>query len=601
MYEHRFTREAPDNSYLPSCTGTALTTVTVGASKRRALLYMPERARACTVAVTVLPPDGWTCEQALEQGTWRRLADEEETRDGLAVMFLEPENGGKWRLDGAPGDPEGEAAYVSAAISQVLGGCRFIHADIARFGLIGFGEGGTAAQMAAMEQPAGISSIVSVGAAPVREAFARAAGDALCEKPCFFAYPVPELGIRNRSIPMPAWIVDDPEYCAEPSGPALEYWRSTCGADAEAEKAAPDVDAYVRRSEPPYPINQEREAYRVWHSVFPGCTEKLGGSLSRRFWTEQLRRIDRHPGEPEGDLRIHRDPVRDCGAEYHYQRVGGWMREWFTYVPERVRRCPERPAPLVVAIHGYGCSGEFYFNCSQWFKVADKRGFILVCPSGVNGGKYKLPTGETAAMAPSWNQIADPDLPDEFVFFRELVELTGREHAVDRSRVYATGHSNGSTTTHSLGLALPDVFAAIGCVGGAIPVIFRCVLERPEITGRPDMKVPVWIFGGEKEEDIMPAFPADGNTTAETIGMWLKNNGMAPVSGEGWRTGWTGRGKYLDLCFSDGERPMVRYTCVRSMPHAVTTEISFRLWDEFFSKFSRGADGEPVYDHFAGL
>ena len=39
---------------------------------------------------------------------------------------------------------------------------------------------------------------------------------------------------------------------------------------------------------------------------------------------------------------------------------------------------------------------------------------------------------------------------------------------------------------------------------------------------------------------------------------------------------------------------MVGYTWVDYMPHATMPEMSFRIWEEFFSKFSR-EDGKVVY------
>ena len=59
-------------------------------------------------------------------------------------------------------------------------------------------------------------------------------------------------------------------------------------------------------------------------------------------------------------------------------------------------------------------------------------------------------------------------------------------------------------------------------------------------------------------------------------------------------------GKYLDICAAyhrnrgDGA-PMVNFTWVDYMPHATMTEMSFRIWEEFFSKFSR-VDGEIKYN-----
>ncbi len=593
MYRHFFNKENPDDPYLPSCFGTALTEVQVGSKKRRVLLYMPEKARAATVPVTVLLPDGWTVERGLAETNWARLADEDEHRDKFVVMFLEPENGGKWDLNCPYGDPEGPAAYVLAAVYEIFFYCSYVHADMSRFNLIGYGAGGTAAQMAAMAFPAQMSCLVSVGGAPVRAEYAEAAGNDACDKLAFYSFSGADKGFRNRDIPFPAWIVDDPLFSESSSAPALDYWRATVGAEEEGRPVRADVTEYRRRTPPPHPINQEQEAYVVLHSVAPGTVGNMGEHWNRRFLSQFLYRIYRIPGDPEGDLHLHRDPAEDCGAEYHYERIGGWYREWFTYVPASVKADPTRKVPLVIAIHGYGCSGSFFFNNVHWYKVAEARGFILICPSGVNGGKYKLPTGRQPAMAPSWNQVADPDLPDEFVFFRELIERTARALPVDRSRVFATGHSNGSTTSHCLGLAMPELFAGLGCIGGAIPD-FR-MLERPEFTNRPPVRMPVWIFGGSEEGDIMPAYPADGNVTARTINLWRGHDGLAPLSGEEWKRGWVHSGKFHDVIYSDDTMPIVRYTCVQDMPHAATTEMCYRLWDEFFSRLRRSERREPVY------
>ncbi len=39
---------------------------------------------------------------------------------------------------------------------------------------------------------------------------------------------------------------------------------------------------------------------------------------------------------------------------------------------------------------------------------------------------------------------------------------------------------------------------------------------------------------------------------------------------------------------------MVCYTWAGYMPHATMAEMSFRIWEEFISKFSR-VDGKPIY------
>ena len=41
---------------------------------------------------------------------------------------------------------------------------------------------------------------------------------------------------------------------------------------------------------------------------------------------------------------------------------------------------------------------------------------------------------------------------------------------------------------------------------------------------------------------------------------------------------------------------MLRYTWVKELPHATMTEMSFRIWNEFFSKIRRDVDGSIIME-----
>ena len=64
---------------------------------------------------------------------------------------------------------------------------------------------------------------------------------------------------------------------------------------------------------------------------------------------------------------------------------------------------------------------------------------------------------------------------------------------------------------------------------------------------------------------------------------------------EEFETGWTVHGRWHDLTYrrADGA-PVVNFTWVDYLPHATMTEMSFRIWEEFFSKFSR-ENGKVCY------
>ena len=338
-----------------------------------------------------------------------------------------------------------------------------------------------------------------------------------------------------------------------------------------------------------------------------GASNDYGNCVNRRIWAEFLRNVRRWMAEPGGDLRMTKDPIIDLGMEYHYEEIGGWMREYYVYVPVALRNGYEKEVPLVFAMHGYTCSGEIYIGNSEWFKVAEDNGFIVVFPSAVHG----YLTGQTsidnpAAMIssrdtalPAWNVMSSASpAPDELVFFDTMVERVCEKYKIDCGRIYATGHSMGSIMTQYLGMARPTIFAAIApCSGVLFSETNKHLPKMPAVVNRPDLALPVWMFGGEKEEWLLPAVPKTDNITGQSVHIWWDFNhmdGEKPEDFESHRMQENGRWK--DYLFEQHDIPMIRYTWVEEMPHATMTEMSYRIWDEFFSKIRRAQDGSIIYD-----
>src|SRR5438270_6657927 len=61
----------------------------------------------------------------------------------------------------------------------------------------------------------------------------------------------------------------------------------------------------------------------------------------------------------------------------------GRKREYVLYVPRSYDRA--KPTPLVISLHGAGLWGAAQKETSQWNRVADEHGFIVVYPSGEAG------------------------------------------------------------------------------------------------------------------------------------------------------------------------------------------------------------------------
>lgn len=223
---------------------------------------------------------------------------------------------------------------------------------------------------------------------------------------------------------------------------------------------------------------------------------------------------------------------------------------------------------------------------------------IVVHPTAVPG------TANTKTIAsdpdnmplPAWNFMHDlKDGPDEIAFFRTLIERVSADHKIDRTRIFATGHSHGSLMTQYLALMTGDLFAAVAPCSGVLSMAGYDLSKVPEVQNRTKRKIPVWMFGGEMEEWLLPHFPTNDNATGESIKVWRENNNILPSIPEDWDDNWTVKGRWHDYICTDPEKvPMVRFTWVEYMPHATMTEMSFRIWEEFFSKFAR-IDGEIVY------
>lgn len=588
MYTHKILDICdPKNPYAPKFSGTFELPVEYAGKKRRMLAYVPHDIRESTAGILVLGENGQTADDLLEHSGWCEIADTEECKERLIVFFLEPENGA-WNTNEAYGTPDGDVAYINAAALAAADRKLFcVHES--KFYLVGCKEGGVLANMAAAYDPAFFAGVASVGGSAVSEQYLTDCGQAYALNLDGFEDLEHRKDIHKQDIPMPAWIIDDPTVSTGTGDAILTYWRNACEAE-EGRQLSPDQYEYYRVKETPYAPNQEKEAYRVCHSSIPGASEQYAKRLQRRIWKDFLYRQRRWMSSPGGELRVTKDPVRDLGMEYHYEEFDGWMREWYVYIPQSVRQNPEKKVPLVLAMHGYTCTGEIYAGNSGWYDVADKHGFIVVFPTALHA-KVDMPEqGLMPDWAPlnAWNVFLEDDRPDELKFFSFLLDKMIAEYPVDEHRVFATGHSWGSLMTEMLALGLTERFAAVApCSGAFFGGAYEKMTSLP-YAAENGVQLPIWMFWGMNEEWLIPSEPTHENETGLTVELWLKRNGKADMIPADWaqRTN-TVNGRFKDHYFDREGTAPVQFTQVDYMPHATMPEMSFRIWEEFFSKFSR--------------
>ncbi len=158
---------------------------------------------------------------------------------------------------------------------------------------------------------------------------------------------------------------------------------------------------------------------------------------------------------------------------------------------------------------------------SGWMSLADREGFLTVYPAGTGGLAGRLLTWNSGTCCGPAQEAGSDDVG----FVRALLDDLAARTPVDRSRVYATGLSNGAMMAYRLAVEAPDVVAAIAPVAGAM------ALESFE----PARPVPILHIHSVDdpralyEGGLGPPFPftnsqVQHNPVEAVIDLWVAHN-----------------------------------------------------------------------------
>ncbi|HEU5472589.1 MAG TPA: PHB depolymerase family esterase [Actinophytocola sp.] len=118
------------------------------------------------------------------------------------------------------------------------------------------------------------------------------------------------------------------------------------------------------------------------------------------------------------------------------------------YVPDRV--AAPRP-PILVAVHYCTGSGPAFFSGTEFARLADQHGFIVIYPSATRSGNcFDVYT----------QQALRRDGGSDPVGIRSMVTYVEQRFNGDPNRVFVTGASSGGMMTNVLVANYPDVFKA---------------------------------------------------------------------------------------------------------------------------------------------
>ncbi|MGD9563134.1 MAG: PHB depolymerase family esterase [Pyrinomonadaceae bacterium] len=206
-------------------------------------------------------------------------------------------------------------------------------------------------------------------------------------------------------------------------------------------------------------------------------------------------------GQREGRLRRiieARMQANDRSAEKLSEiDVNGVKRSYILHLPPTYKK--DKPLPLVIAFHGGGGNAANMIRMSGFSEKADKENFIVVYPNGSGRFDNILLTFNAVGCC----AYAMKNKVDDVAFVSKLIDKLTAEYAVDKTRVYLTGFSNGALISHYLAAKLSDKIAAAAPVAGSI------FASSP----RPNGKVAILIIHGTADT----ALPYDGGMSERAI------------------------------------------------------------------------------------
>ncbi len=191
----------------------------------------------------------------------------------------------------------------------------------------------------------------------------------------------------------------------------------------------------------------------------------------------------------------------------------GLKREYLLYVPTSYD--PTTPTPLVISMHGGGLWGAAQKEVSQWNKVAESQGLIVVYPSGRGGDGPR-----------AWQMGSSATIKDDVRFIAALIDTLSASYNIDPASIYADGLSNGGGMAFVLSCSLSDRIAAVGMVASAQLLSWDWCTDRRAVPmiafhGTADRSTP---YHGGKTWVSARRFPAIPTWAAH----WARRNRCTP-------------------------------------------------------------------------
>ncbi|GAA2853300.1 PHB depolymerase family esterase [Actinoplanes cyaneus] len=392
----------------------------VGGTTRTAKVYISAETPIRSYFTVVAVPDGADTAEFLQASGWRAAADQRQE----ALFVLEPGPSG-W----AGAEPE--AAYVTAALGFYQANNYF-----SIFGesyLVGYGAGAPVLEAWAVANPLKVIAQAYVDSPGLDAAYLASYASRQYDGRTAYTpveFPAGFRLVRYAETVLPTWYIspDTRRFTA-----SLAYW-----------KRSNDTVPSGRHDRVLGTVYRQRPGSGRWMTSHAGPISRVA-VRSHRATTGQiiafLTGYTRYENSfAYGNQLYERADFRRLGIEVHTMRVAGFVREYLVHRPRSARR----KAPVVFVWPGDSQTGKVFVDATQWWKVADREGIVLV----IVGEQYS----RTSVVVSHRDSLA---------FFRQLRDTVTVRYDVDPARFYSTGQSAGSGVTQNLAIAFPEYFAAV--------------------------------------------------------------------------------------------------------------------------------------------
>ncbi len=240
-------------------------------------------------------------------------------------------------------------------------------------------------------------------------------------------------------------------------------------------------------------------------------------------------------GWPQHEPRRAPEPV-PAGARFEARSFAGeaGSRGYKLYIPAGLKG--SEPPPLLVMLHGCTQSPDDFAAGTRMNLLAEEHGVLVAYPA----------QSRSANAQRCWNWFSPADQrrdAGEPALIAGITRHILREHGADSRRVYVAGLSAGGAQAAIMGLAYPDLFAAVGVHSGLacgaahdVPSAFAAM--RHGASTRPSGGgpiVPTIVFHADRDTTVHPVNGDQVIAQAGARGLHRKvEHGEVP-GGHAWR------------------------------------------------------------------